>query len=287
MRICSVALIFIALFPNVSFADKYSMPRVNFEETKNAEELAQVQNWALYIFKNPEQAAAIYASSVAGLPEYGWQTEWSVQFKTLDLIAYYFSLEKAQFYASAGRWMPPQHFHQQSHVKFYKAELNPDSRAYSWGHSQETTYVFAEKFLTALVERGSKADLEVIKVLAQTGRKFWNLMIFNHVFSNPRATTAFLADLIAEMYVVRSYDTTMNITDIVIAIFKRQESASTQDAEQLLNALYGRININSEAKIARIYSFTYDLENGGPCVKLLEAVDQKHSLGARIIVDHE
>lgn len=262
--------LFYCLF-GISFSAQSA--KLDFESPREGVTIAEIQELVLYAFTDSEPFAHRLAKELNSQSLIGWPGGWMLQLNSLDLIGYYFSLEKAQYYSSAGKWTPPKHKNQILHLDFYQQKINPDSAPYSLGLSHETIYKFAKVFLQDLLIQNSDLGLQTIKILAQSGREFWLNHIVWSVFPSPLVDDKFIGELIEifelEASYLGTYDTP--IRTIVEGLLLRGKANPRSKVRQLMAILYGRAQLRGEMAI--INPEVIKLSNGVLDCSILLEVD--------------
>lgn len=222
--------------------------KMDFEIARQGFETKDIQELARQAFANPETFAHSLAIDLGGQRLIGWPGTWMLPLSALDLIGYYFSLEKAQYYASAGKWTPPKHRQKTAHVEYYQRVINPRNAPYSWGLSHGSTYEFARVFLQELLALNSDIGLQTIKILAQTGREFWLLQIVWHVFPSQLADDRFVKELVESFELEPDYTGSVSepYRNIAEGIIRRGKENPGSNVRHLLATLYGRAQLRGE-----------------------------------------
>lgn len=215
----------------------------SFLENIRSDQIDRVYSLTLQVQNRPQPMAREFVARLKQLGHFGWQLHFEDELKTLNLMAYLHDLEKAQFYASAGRWTVPPHPQQYSHFEFYKRRLNPDHAPYSTGVLSEAFREFSNTFLEMLMLEPTPATRELVRMLMQTQRDFWASHVIETVFLSPTASTEFVADLILNLDVKDGYFQS-DFTPVARAILGRLERGhSDADRTSLLNTLFTVIAI--------------------------------------------
>jgi hypothetical protein len=197
------------------------------------------------IFEYPNASADSLVREIKALPQFGWQPRWMTELRTLDFLGYIYEIEKAQFYASAGRVHYPEHPMQQSVLTFYQTVLNPAHGPYTNGVGERTMKIFGDEFVRGLATRGEFRDIEVLKILLRSKREFWFSKILRQVFDNQEIKVSILHQLIEAMPSMHDWNRD-GYEYLVRSVASRLDPSERAD---LIRNLYGVSAMNQDSSI--------------------------------------
>ena len=237
----------ILLFVVTSLVSTPSLLAMDFSP-KDDEDFARIKAEILDIVENPSRAAEEAYQGFSSLPDYGWEHGFLPRLRTFGVMASLFEIEKAQYYASAGRWEPPSLPWIHPIMKFYQNSLNPKHAPYSWGVLQDPFYRFSKEFLVHVIERAPHGKaLKLFTVLMQGQSDYWKNMMRFYVVPH-EATT------VADLDLLLGVDSELR-TDWVRSFL---DERPLEEVEALLTSYFARTLI--EGKLARSIEFTHGMQ---------------------------
>jgi len=158
----------------LGFLSFYAFTLPNLSIPSSNEQVGALKQSILDMKADPQLLASKFAKKFRNAPISGWEISTLTELKALDLMGYFYALEKNQFYASAGRWDIPDHPRKETYYEFYSKVLNPKGGAYSSGVLQEALRLFAEEFLRqVIIDFENHKKTRLLGILLAGDREFW------------------------------------------------------------------------------------------------------------------
>lgn len=237
------------------------LPKIDFERAHSEQEIINLHRGISTIIAHPQETAKAIHEKLQASSVFFLDSEWVTILKAFDLMAYYFELEKAQFYASAGRFKVPPHSNPE-HYAYYLSTLNPNAQPYSGGVLQEPFYAFAQALFSYLmIPANHDRASALLSYMLNSKREFWNFVVIRYLVANPVSSTQLVQNIIPHIALNRYH----SLADTIL---------SRMDKHTLLASVIHRLNAHSAIQGENAIKKYIFLEHFADCGELFTAVQR-------------